>query len=67
MPTLTTKTFGIYEGASKQSQDSTPRILPRRDHVPGFDIPGSATVKDLKATDFDHVSLIPKMPNKQKG
>ena len=44
MPTLTTKAFGIYEGASKQSQDSTPRILPRRDHVPGFDIPGSATV-----------------------
>ena len=33
------------------------------DHVSGFDIPGSATVLDLKTTDFDHVSLITKMPN----
>ena len=34
---------------------SRPRILPRRDHAPGFEIPGSAIVLDLKATDFDYV------------
>ena len=44
----------ICEWASKQSPD--PRILPHRDHAPGFEIPGSATVLDLKATDFDHVN-----------
>ena len=35
----------------------TPRILTRRDHAPGFKIPESATVLDLKPTDFDHVNF----------
>ena len=39
--TLTTKTQGMFERASKQSQ--TPGILPRRYRAPGFEIPGSAT------------------------
>ena len=26
-----------------QNNPQTPRILPRRDHAPGFDIPGSAS------------------------
>ena len=39
-----------------QNNLKTPRILPRREHAPGFEIPGSATVSDLKATDFDHVN-----------
>ena len=34
----------MCERASKHSQ--TPRILPRRDSAPGFEIPGSATWKD---------------------
>ena len=40
-----------------QNNPQIPRILPRRDHAPGFEIPGSATVLDLKATDFDHVNF----------
>ena len=36
----------------------TPRILTWRDHVPGFKIPGSATVLDLKS--------ISKMPNSHR-
>ena len=49
--TLTTKTFDKCEGAPNNPQ--TPRIIPRQDHALGFEIPGSATVLDLKATDFD--------------
>ena len=44
-----------------QNNLQTPRILPRRDHDPGFEIPGSATVQDLKATDYDHVNS--RLPN----
>ena len=39
-----------------QNNPQTSRILPRRHHAPGFEIPGSATVLDLKPTDFDHVN-----------
>ena len=39
-----------------QNNLKTQRILPRRDHAPGFEIPGSATVLDLKAIDFDHIN-----------
>ena len=48
-PTLTTKTFGICEGTSKQSPNpkNSTMLGPR----PGFEIPGSATVLVLKATD----------------
>ena len=42
-----------------QNNLQTPRILPRRDHAPGFEIPGSATVLDFKATDFE-------MPNSHR-
>ena len=35
-----------------QNNLQTPRILPRRDHALGFEIPGPATILDLKATDF---------------
>ena len=38
--TLTTKHKVCVKGTSKQPQ--TPRILPRRDRAPGFEIPGSA-------------------------
>ena len=40
-----------------QNNLQTPRILTRRDHAPGFKIPESATVLDLKPTDFDHVNF----------
>ena len=39
-----------------QNNPQTPRILPRWDHAHGFEIPGSATVLDLKATYSDHVN-----------
>ena len=52
--TLTTKTFDICEGASNNPQ--TPRILPRRDHAPVLEIPGSATVLD-NATDYQNALL----------
>ena len=50
--TRTIKTFGILvcEGVSKQSPD--PKKSTAR---PVLKIPGSATMLDLKATDFDHV------------
>ena len=48
------KSINVCERASKQFPD--PRILPRRDQAPGFEIPGSAFVLDLKATDFDNVN-----------
>ena len=32
-----------------QNNPQTPRILTRRDHGPGFEIHGSATVLDLEA------------------
>ena len=53
-PTLITNTFGTCDGASKQSLP--PKILPYQGHAPGFEIPGSATVYDLKAKNFDHVN-----------
>ena len=39
-----------------QNNPQTPRNLPRWDHAPGYEIPGFATVLDLKATDFDHIN-----------
>ena len=44
--TLTAKTKGMSEGASKRTTDL--RILPLRDRAPGFEIPGSATVVSIK-------------------
>ena len=52
-PTQTPKNTLVYV---KRHQDNpqTPKILPHWDHAHGFVIPGSATVLDLKVTDFDH-------------
>ena len=50
--------FSNYKyGKGHQNNPQTPRILPRRDNAPGFEIPGSAPVEDLKAREFR------KMPN----
>ena len=43
---LTTKTYGMCEGASNQTPEL--RIIPRRDRAPGFEIPGSAPEDDIQ-------------------
>ena len=48
--TLTIKHLVYVKG--HPNNPHTQRILPRRDYAPNFEIPGSATGLDLKATDF---------------
>ena len=48
--------YSNYKNIEYEYNPQTPRILSPRDRTLGFEIPGSATVLDLKATDFDHVN-----------
>ena len=62
--TLTTKHRIHVCVKGHQNNLQTSKIIPCRDHDSNFEIPGSATVLDLKATDFDHVNS--KMPNSHR-